>query len=131
MRSQYTPYIIFSAHKEGLEHSQNMQRNICATYDLMINDVYYRQVNGTYKGTQEVSYMLHYTPENLELVKKLCVEYEQECFLTITNEGRGYLHYLNDNFPSTPIGFIKVTDDKPKTGDYSYVLDSKQYFTFV
>jgi hypothetical protein len=131
MRSQYTPYIIFSAHKEGLEHSQNMQRNIYAKYDLTINDVYYRQVNGTYKGTEEVSYMLHYTPENLELVKKLCVEYEQECFLTITNEGRGYLHYLNDNFPSTPIGFIKVTDNKPKTGDYSYVLDSKQYFTFV
>lgn len=128
MRSQYNPIIVFSSDSVNVDMATN-SRNYMKAYDsLAASTTPFRRTTGRYRGYEERSFILDYSEENLSIAKEMCLAFNQESYLILDNEGKASVHYIGGG-ESTDLGSIKVTNSKPQ-GDYTYVPDVGQYFTF-
>ena len=128
MRSQYTPFIIFSSDRHDVSQGKNSENYVEALYQLELKGIAYRRLRGQYNGVEERSFMIPNTPDNLFFAKEMANKFNQECILEMDNEGKGFLIYAYNR--TEAIGKLKVSNTRP-TGDHTKVLDSLQYFTFV
>lgn len=127
MRTQYTPKLIFSVE----QFSKSMDYNLTSTYivhnDLSDRGIPFTVTRGVYEGTREQGFVVKDTPENRALVKHYMKLHNQECFLELSNEGFGILHYEN---ASETIGMLKTYTKAPE-GNHTFIPSENTYFNFV
>lgn len=126
MRAQYRPIIIFSVNQSKLCPAINLHNDILTSNLMSDLGIQFQYSLGVYNGQQEKSYILSDTPDNRRFVADMATLYNQECILSMDNEGRGILEYPTHK---ENIGFLKVHLEKPQ-GDHTQVLGAGQYFTF-
>ena len=133
MRSQYKRFFIFSACRDNLDVNSNKQRTMEVARFLEESNVNFAFVQGVYKGSHEVSFMvLDHDQEGL--VSCLCGLYNQECYLYRDNENEGFLVYPDNRKES--LGKAKEVTREDLKGLDSYTMlpngdGTKTYFTFA
>ena len=126
MRSQYRPMIIMSTDRLELPHHVNAENRAMfssSLYNLGITTMY---SHGEFLGQPEKGFVFEDTPKNRAIALQAMEQFNQECILTIDNEGFGILVYPDNR--EVRIGRLKVYDKKPQ-GDYTYV--NGNFFNFV
>ena len=126
MRSRISHRVILSAFDVTLEHIENIRRTAALEKTLIEKKLDYHRVLGTYKGIEELSFMVYSSPS--EFLTELGKFFKQESILEISSEGGGYLNMLESG-TEIFIGDMKVFREPPK-GDHSYVFDLGVWFTF-
>lgn len=128
MRAQYLPLVIFSVDKSNLSSIENSMRQRQVENDMHHLGIHYTKVLGSYKGSEEMSYMVT-DMTKIELIRGIAKVFEQESILLRDNENRVTLQYFNGQ-PSESIGFLEnVMVDEALTHDsWTYIPTTKQYY---
>lgn len=78
-RKEKTPIIIFSVFnkQQSAEHNRDVHETV--KFSLATKNIGYKELLGHYKGDSELSILVRAEHENL--VKDLCKQFKQECYL--------------------------------------------------
>ena len=128
MRSQYNPIIVFSSDRYDVSQETNSRNYIKAYDSLAASTTPFRRGVGSYGGHEERSFIIELSKENLSIAMEMCLAFNQESYLVMDNEGKAAICYM-DGRESKKLNSINVTNSKPQ-GDYTYLPDVGQYFTF-
>ena len=127
MRSQHNPIIIVSVDSIRNTKGQNSLNRIAFQTALEKFGISYQECEGVFEGNIEKSYLLQHNNRSMELALSTLDLYDQDCFLTMDNEGRGTL--INHDGTKEKLGFLETSYNKP-SGDYTRVVGTDQYLTF-
>lgn len=109
-----TPFAIFAVERSDVSDDQNIQRNAFILRSLDVNKIAYKQLVGTYKGVNEVSYLV----QNIEFAESMGRIFDQECILI--SDANGLCSLDAQDGTSTVIGrMIDVDAQTAKASDAS------------
>lgn len=120
-------FVILSAFKDSLSTEANMHRHAVVEETLTNNGYGFKQVEGVYKGTSELSYVVVYhTPAQYQFLLNLAKALEQECILDVDSQRDATLVYTTGDI--VPIGrFLNVGEMQAKSME-SYTRDGENYY---
>ena len=94
-------YFIISAEKSNLTHVRNEKRTDQLRQQLSSAGLQFTSVNGVYKGSFEVSLLVHPNGDPADTVRNIIKEaarnFEQESVLEINKTGHAWLLFPRDN----------------------------------
>jgi hypothetical protein len=128
MRARYQPFIIFSAEHSDNTISRNAELTARLGSFLIANGIQYTKCIGHYKGTQETSFKLKESEKNKVIAELILAEYNQECYLNMSSEGRGYL--VSQGGQTDFIGSLNILSDVENVDDFTYIPETYTAFNF-
>lgn len=126
MRSNYKSFVVCSVSQHD-NNDADLENSRYFTKALTILGIPFKPVIGYYNNKNELSFMLEYSDFNMEIVRQVMRQFNQESILYMDNEGTGYLIYSDGKQEN--IGKLTLLDSVP-LGDYTYIPDSQEYFIF-
>lgn len=127
MRTQYKPRVVVSVDRHDNTPDQNARNYIQFRAALVEQGIKFFDCRGVFEGREERSFLIDMGKKSLPLALGVLSYYNQDSILIIDSEGGGTL--LHNDEQRTMIGHLKVTNMKPQ-GDYTYVPEVGEYFTF-
>lgn len=125
MREQRKAAIIFSVNQKDNPKVINDSVKELAVNCLTKNNVDFKEIIGSYKGTKEPSFCVNDNPENREIVLGLAKRHCQESILLIDSNLNASLLYTKDNSQEKLGKFIAVNETEAKKQD-SWTLDPER-----
>ncbi len=125
--------VLVSAHQSSQSAFINESNHAKALEMLKREDANFIVVEGSYKGSKELTFLLEADDieshlGNLEIATNLGTLFGQESFLEVHNDDLAVLHYLNgtqDNLGT----FTEVDKDEALThNSYTHVTQTDRYF---
>ena len=127
MRAQYTPFLIISASQDNI--SRNAELSCQLASELIASEIKHKRCVGVYKGDKETSFLLKDNKKNRAIVEYFLAKYSQECYLEMSNEGRGSLVYPDGK--TEYIGMLNTGKDVVKRKNFTYIPETYTAFDFV
>lgn len=125
MRSRVTPLLIMSVERSDRSPLENEASIVHFESHLESLGAKYTKGIGVFVGKTEVSYVFEDTPDNRKVVKGAVLYYDQDAYLEVSSEGRGYLIFTKGHNES--LGAMMVSPIKPDS-DYTFI--NNNYLTF-
>src|SRR5574343_196776 len=86
-------FVIMSAERAGLSKEENNMRTMALRECFKSEGVSFKEVKGVYKGVEEASFVVVGCGE--ELVRELCMAFDQECWLAVDSNRYGVLKFTD------------------------------------
>lgn len=118
MRTRYTPKLIFSVHRHDRSDTTNWHSHASTVLAFKHTGITFMEVEGQYSGVRERAIILKDTEYHREIVSRLTKYHEQDCILSIDEDGIGTLEYVDGS--TQGIGQYRVLTERPQ-GDYTLI----------
>lgn len=124
--------VIFSVDQAGLSEDYNAKSRALALVALKNAGIKVKVVDGCYKGSPEISFVVENTLGNFATVKKIATEYNQESILLRDIQGHATLFDLKTHSP-IDLGYLSAVDKDTalKQDAWTYDNDTGTYYTIV
>ena len=122
--------IVFSAEKQDLSIYENTQRT-SELYDILSTaGISFKELQGKYQGVSETSFIV--PASKVGMVKELCHQFEQECYLELGPELKGgrAAWFVYSNGRKEYQGQLQGQPNKPNE-DYTFDPTTSTYYTIV
>lgn len=123
-------FIILSAFRTEADAVTNYHKHAVTAATLANYGFGFKQVEGVYKGSKELSYVVvYYTPEQRQFLIDMANSLEQEAVLDVDSQRDAVLVYANGDMQ--PVGrFASVGEAKALTLD-GYTRDGEDFYACI